>query len=119
MQKEIGVCGGLCGRDVAKCFRREKPEDYVMATGETHTVREFVEESAKCLGVDLTWNGEGVSEKGIDKKTGKTIIEIDSRYFRPTEVDLLIGDPSKAKEKLGWKPRVKFPELVKIMIKRD
>ncbi|MEK7607413.1 MAG: GDP-mannose 4,6-dehydratase [Patescibacteria group bacterium] len=100
-------------------LQQKKPDDYVMATGETHTVREFVEESAKCLGVDLIWKGKGLKEKAIDKKTGKTIIEIDPRYFRPTEVDLLIGDASKAKKKLGWKSTVSFKELVKMMCEYD
>ena len=100
-------------------LQQDKPEDFVIATGETHTVREFVEEAARLCGFALEWKGEGSSEKGVDKKTGKVIIEIDPRYYRPTEVDLLIGDPSKAKEKLGWEPKVIFKELVKIMLEAD
>ena len=100
-------------------LQQKEPDDYIIATGETHSVREFVEETAKYLGFDLVWKGKGLKEKGIDKKTGKTVIEIDPRYFRPAEVDILQGDYSKAKKKLGWKPKVKFKELVKIMAKAD
>jgi len=100
-------------------LQQEKPEEFILATGETHSVKEFVEESAKHLGFDLEWSGYGISEKGIDKKTGEIIIEIDPKYFRPTEVDLLIGDASKAKKKLGWTAKTKFKDLVKIMAKAD
>jgi len=97
-------------------LQQEKPDDYVIATGETHSVREFVEEACKLLEIDLKWKGEGLKEEGINKKTGKSIIEIDPKYFRPTEVKILLGDPTKAKEKLGWVPEVKFKKLVKIMV---
>lgn len=100
-------------------LQQDQPGDYVLATGETHSVREFVEESAKCIGIDIAWKEKGIRERGIDKKTGKTIIEIDPKYFRPTEVDLLIGDASKAKKELGWKPEISFKELVKMMCKHD
>ncbi|OGI33474.1 MAG: GDP-mannose 4,6-dehydratase [Candidatus Moranbacteria bacterium RIFOXYC1_FULL_44_13] len=100
-------------------LQQEKPDDYVLATGESHSVREFAEKAAKILGIGLIWKGKGLEEKGIEKKTGKVIIEIDPIYFRPAEVDLLIGDPGKAKRALGWKPKVKFRELVKIMTKAD
>jgi len=100
-------------------LQQNKPDDYVMATGETHTVKEFCEKTFKELDIELEWNGKNENEKGIDKKTGKVIIEVDPRYYRPTEVDLLIGDYSKAKEKLGWEPKVRFEELVKIMAKAD
>jgi GDPmannose 4,6-dehydratase len=100
-------------------LQQDKPDDYVVATGETHTVREFVEESCKVLDMDIEWKGKGVDEKGIDKKTGKTIIEIDPMYFRPTEVELLLGDATKAKKKLGWEPKTKFKDLVKIMVESD
>lgn len=96
-------------------LQQDEPDDYVLATGETHTVREFIEEVCRLLDFDLVWKGKGVKEKGIDKKTGKIIIEIDPVYFRPAEVDILVGDNSKAKEKLGWEPKVKFKELVEIM----
>lgn len=101
------------------CLQQDEPDDYVLATGETHSVREFVNEAAKYFGFDLEWSGKGTDEKAIDKNTGKTIIEIDERYFRPAEVDVLIGDASKAKRKLGWKPKVKFKELVKLMAEAD
>lgn len=97
-------------------LQQEKPDDYILATGEAHSVREFAEEASAQLGFDLIWEGEGLNEKGIDRKTGNVIIEIDPIYFRPAEVDLLLGDAGKAKEKLGWKPKTKFKELVKIMI---
>ncbi|SDD18915.1 GDP-mannose 4,6-dehydratase [Halanaerobium congolense] len=100
-------------------LQHETPEDYVIATGETHTVREFVEAAFSHVDVDIEWQGEGVDEKGIDKNTGKVLVEIDPKYFRPTEVDLLIGDPSKAKEELGWEPEVKFKELVQLMVQFD
>ena len=100
-------------------LQQEKPDDYVVATGETHTVREFVEESCKVLDMEIEWKGEGLNEKGIDKKTGKTIVEIDPQYFRPTEVELLLGDASKAKEILGWEAKTKFKDLVKVMIESD
>jgi GDPmannose 4,6-dehydratase len=100
-------------------LQADKPDDYLLATNETHTVREFVELTAKYLGMEIEWQGSGVDEKGIDKKTGKTVIEIDEKYFRPTEVDILLGDYSKAKEKLGWEPKVTFKELVEIMTEAD
>jgi GDPmannose 4,6-dehydratase len=100
-------------------LQQEKGDDYVLATNETHTVREFCELSAKELGMELTWEGKGTSEKGVDRKTGNTIIEIDPKYFRPAEVDLLIGDSTKAQNQLGWKPKTSFLELVKIMIEAD
>jgi GDPmannose 4,6-dehydratase len=100
-------------------LQQDTPDDYVLATNETHTVREFVEESARILKYQLEWRGEGINEEGYDKKTGKVIIKIDEKYFRPAEVDLLIGDYSKAKEKLGWSPKVTFQELAKIMTDAD
>ncbi|MBV6478502.1 MAG: GDP-mannose 4,6-dehydratase [Ignavibacteria bacterium] len=102
-----------------KMLQLDKPEDFVLATGETHTVREFIVHAFKEIGIEIEWKGKNENEKGIDKKSGKTIVEIDKGYFRPTEVDLLIGDPSKAKKLLGWSPKVTFEELVKIMVKAD
>ncbi|MDG5814685.1 GDP-mannose 4,6-dehydratase [Chitinispirillales bacterium ANBcel5] len=102
-----------------RMLQEEEPDDYVVATGETHSVREFVELATKHAGFDLVWEGEGVNEKGIDRNTNKVIVEIDPRYYRPSEVDLLLGDPTKAKEKLGWTPEVKFEELVEIMMQAD
>jgi len=102
-----------------KMLQQKKPDDYVIATGETHSMKEFIELSCRELNIDLEWEGEGLEEKGIDKKTGKIIIRINPRYFRPAEVDLLLGDPTKAKEKLGWEAKIKFEELVKLMVKSD
>jgi len=100
-------------------LQQEKPEDYVISTGETHTIKEFIGVCCKELDLDIGWQGKGVKEIGIDKKTGKTIIKINPRYFRPSEVDLLLGDPTKAKEKLGWEAKTKFEDLAKLMIKKD
>lgn len=95
------------------------PDDFILATGETHSVKEFLDTAAKHLGMPLAWKGKGVNECGINKKTGKTLVTIDPHYFRPSEVDFLLGNATKAREILGWKPRVSFHELVKIMIKHD
>ena len=100
-------------------LQQEKPDDFILATNETHSVREFIKKTVEFFDFDLIWEGKGLDEKGIDKKTGKTIIEIDSKYFRPAEVDILLGDYAKAKEKLGWEPKVKFDKLVEIMAKAD
>ena len=100
-------------------LQQDKPQDYVIATGETHTVREFVELSFKEVGVDIEWQGIGIDEKGINNSTGKVLVEIDEKYFRPTEVELLLGDPSKAEKELGWKRQVSFQELVSGMVKYD
>ncbi len=100
-------------------LQQESAEDFVLATGETHSVREFVEECATIAGLDLCWKGEGVEETAIDNHTGKTIIRIDPKYFRPAEVDLLLGDPTKAWEKLHWKPKTTFKALAKIMMLAD
>jgi len=100
-------------------LQQDKPEDYVISTGETHTVREFVERAAKHLGFDIVWEGEGINEKGIDKNTGDVIVEIDPKYFRPTEVEILLGDYSKAKNNLGWEPEISFDEMVSLMVKND
>jgi GDPmannose 4,6-dehydratase len=102
-----------------RMLQQPAPDDFVVATGETHTVREFIELAARVVGWDMVWEGEGVREKGRDRKTGAVLIEIDPRFFRPAEVDLLLGNPAKAKHKLGWEPRVRFPELVEIMMKAD
>lgn len=100
-------------------LQQDVPDDYVIATGETHTVREFVEEACKILGFELEWQGQGLNEIGVDKNTGNAIIKIDSKYYRPSEVDILLGDSSKAREKLNWIPKTSFKELVKIMIEHD
>lgn len=102
-----------------KMLQYKKPDDYVLATGEAHSVREFVEEAAKFFGMELVWKGKGVDEKGLDKKTGKIVIEIDPVYFRPSEVDILVGNPAKAKRVLGWKPSITFKKLVREMCEYD
>jgi GDPmannose 4,6-dehydratase len=102
-----------------RILQAEEPDDYVLATNETHSIREFVEETFKVLGEEIVWKGSGVEEVGLLKSSGKVVVGIDPRYFRPTEVDILIGDPAKAKEKLGWAPKTTFKELVKIMVKSD
>jgi GDPmannose 4,6-dehydratase len=102
-----------------RMLQQDKPVDYVLATGETHTVREFVELAFKYLDVMLDWTGENEDEVGIDRKTGKILVRVDPYYYRPTEVELLIGDASKAKEELGWEPKVKFKEIIKIMMDAD
>lgn len=100
-------------------LQQDKPDDYILATNETHDVKEFVNKTAETLGMEITWQGQGLEEIGVDKKTGKTIIEIDPKYFRPSEVPILLGDYAKAKTELGWEPKVKFTELVKIMAEAD
>lgn len=100
-------------------LQQEIPDDFIIATGETHTVREFINRSFEAVEIEIHWKGNGIEEKGYDSRTGKILVEIDPRYFRPTEVDLLLGDPSKAKEKLGWEPEVRFEELVKLMVTED
>lgn len=97
-------------------LQHDRPEDYVVATGETHTVKEFAEKCFAFAGRTIVWEGEGVDEKGIDTSTGKPVILVDPWYFRPTEVDILVGDPTKIQAELGWKPKVKFEELVEIMM---
>jgi GDPmannose 4,6-dehydratase len=100
-------------------LQQQEAEDYIIATGITTTVRDFISMAFNETGVSLVWEGTGINEKAVDKSTGKTFVAIDPRYFRPAEVDLLIGDSSKAKTKLGWSPRVQLPELVRMMVKND
>lgn len=100
-------------------MQQEEPEDFVLATGETTSVRDFCEMAFKHTGIELIWDGEGVNEKGMNKETGKVLVEVDPQYFRPTEVDILIGDPAKAKEKLGWKFDYTIDELVEDMVVSD
>jgi GDPmannose 4,6-dehydratase len=102
-----------------RILQQETPDDYVLATGETHSVREFIELSFSHIGRVIEWKGSGVDEVGIDTASGVTLVKIDSRYFRPTEVDMLLGDPSKAERVLGWKHTVTFPELVSDMLNSD
>ena len=100
-------------------LQQKEPRDFVLATNETHSVREFVEETCKVFDMDLEWRGKGLDEKGVDKKTGKVIVAVDQKFFRPAEVDLLHGDSSLARKELGWKPRTNFKQLVKIMADAD
>ena len=102
-----------------RILQQPEPDDYVLATGETHSVREFVETAFRCVGRTIEWRGSGVEETGIDARTGKTLVRIDPRFFRPAEVDLLLGDPTKAREKLGWQHTIGFEELVREMVEAD
>lgn len=111
-------------KDYVECMwlmlQQEKPEDFVIATGEQHTVREFCTLAFKYAGIELEWQGEGLEEKGIDKNTGKVLVEVDPKYFRPAEVQTLLGDPTKARTILGWNPRkTSFDELVRLMVESD
>ncbi|EAX48791.1 GDP-mannose 4,6-dehydratase [Thermosinus carboxydivorans Nor1] len=100
-------------------LQQDRPDDYVIATGESHSVREFVELAFANVGIKIEWRGAGLDEIGVDSATGQVLVRVDPRYFRPTEVDLLLGDAAKAKAKLGWTPKVTFPELVKMMVQAD
>jgi GDPmannose 4,6-dehydratase len=100
-------------------LQQAEPDDYVLATGETHTVRSFVEKAFRKVGINLEWKGELVEEVGIDSSNGRVLVEIDPRYFRPTEVDLLIGDPTKAHEKLGWRHQTNLDDLIAEMVRED
>lgn len=100
-------------------LQQPQPEDFVIATGEQHSVRDFAEQAAAELGITLAWQGQGVEERAMDRATGNCIIRVDQHYFRPTEVDTLLGDPSKAREKLGWVAKVRFGELVREMVQSD
>jgi GDPmannose 4,6-dehydratase len=100
-------------------LQHPQPEDFVLATGETHSVREFVELAFGHVGRKVEWRGSGRNEQGVDARTGEVVVEIDSRYFRPTEVDLLLGDPTKAREKLGWRHKTSFRDLVREMVEAD
>lgn len=111
-------------RDYVECMwlmlQHDTPEDFVIATGEQHSVREFTERAFHEVGIDLRWEGEGVEERGIDIATGRILVEVDPKYFRPAEVETLLGDPTKAKELLGWNPsKTSFEELVRIMVRHD
>ena len=99
--------------------QQDTPDDYVLATNETYTIKDFVNQAVLEYGIDIDWIDEGVNEKAVTKLERKVIVEIDERYYRPAEVDVLLGDYTKAKEKLGWEPKVKFKELVKIMVNHD
>ena len=102
-----------------RVLQQDKPEDFVLATGVTTSIRDFCNMAFKELDIDLTWQGKGLEEKGIDSKTGKVLVEVDPRYFRPAEVDLLLGDSAKARQKLGWEPKYDLKTMVKEMVARD
>jgi GDPmannose 4,6-dehydratase len=102
-----------------KILQHDTPDDFVLATGESHSNREFIEEACKYIDVELQWVGEGIEEKGIDIKSNKIVIEIDQRYFRPCEVELLLGNSEKAKRILGWEAKTTFKDLVKLMMEDD
>ena len=111
-------------RDYVECMwlmlQHEQPEDFVIATGEQHSVREFTERAFAHVGIELRWQGEGVGEQGIDQATGRVLVEVDPKYFRPAEVETLLGDPTKAKTLLGWNPqKTSFEELVRLMVEHD
>lgn len=111
-------------RDYVECMwlmlQHEQPEDFVIATGEQHSVREFTERAFAHVGIELRWQGKGVGEQGIDQATGRMLVEVDPKYFRPTEVETLLGDPTKAKTLLGWNPqKTSFEELVRLMVEHD
>ena len=99
--------------------QQDEPDDYVLATGERHSVREFVEKAFACVGRTIEWHGSGIDEKGVEARSGQVLIEVDARYFRPTEVDLLVGDPSKAQKRLGWRHKTSFDAMVKEMVAAD
>jgi GDPmannose 4,6-dehydratase len=102
-----------------RILQQDAPDDYVLATGETHTVREFVERAFAEIGVELAWQGFGIDEVGFDRRSGRSLVAIDPRYFRPTEVDLLLGNPAKARERLGWTHTTPFADLVREMVRED
>jgi len=102
-----------------RILQHHEPDDFVVATGENHSVREFVDRAFKEVGIFLRWEGEGINERGIDTETARTLVEVDPRYFRPTEVDELLGDATKAREILGWSPKISFPEMVRQMVVED
>ena len=111
-------------RDYVECMwlmlQHDQPEDFVIATGEQHSVREFTERAFAHVGIELRWQGEGVQEQGIDQATGRVLVEVDPKYFRPAEVETLLGDPTKAKTLLGWNPqKTSFEELVRLMVEHD
>ena len=102
-----------------RMLQQRSPDDYVIATGETHSVREFTEIAFRCAGFDILWEGKGIEEKGRDRQSGKILVEVSTEFMRPADVDVLVGDYSKAKERLGWQPLTKFEDMISIMVDRD
>ncbi len=117
-RRDWGFAGDFVGA-MWLMLQQETPDDYVIATGQAHSVREFVELAFGEAGLDVVWKGKGTSEKGQDSKTGKILVEVDPRYFRPAEVDHLLGDPGKARARLKWSSKMSFPNLVKLMVEAD
>jgi len=117
-KREWGYAGDYV-EGMWRMLQQDKPDDYVLATGETHTIREFCELAFKEIGITISWSGTGVEEKGLNSKTNEVLIAINPEFFRPAEVDLLLGDPTKAEKVLGWKRKVDFPGLVKMMVDHD
>ena len=117
-QRDWGYAGDYV-RAMWRMLQQDQPEDFVIATGEVHSVREFVEQAFEKIGVNLVWQGQGVEEKGLNAATGELVVAIDPRYFRPTEVEFLQGDATKARQKLGWQPKTSFSELVQMMVAED
>jgi GDPmannose 4,6-dehydratase len=117
-QRDWGYAGDYV-EGMWRMLQKDEPKDYVLATGETHSIREFCELAFKEIGVDISWKGKDADEVGIDSKTGKELIAINPAFFRPAEVDLLLGDPTKAETELGWTRKVDFPGLVKLMVQHD
>jgi GDPmannose 4,6-dehydratase len=100
-------------------LQQPKPDDYVLATGEAHSVREFVERAFACVGIHIAWEGKGLNEKGLDTSSGDVVVEVDAALFRPQEVQVLLGDATKAKKTLGWTPKISFEALVREMVMAD
>jgi GDPmannose 4,6-dehydratase len=117
-KRDWGFAGDYV-RGMWMMLQQPEPDDYVLATGETRSVREFVERAVQVAGFDIGWQGEGADTKGIDRKTGRILVAVNPEFYRPAEVDLLIGDPAKARERLGWKPEVSFDRLVESMVEAD
>ena len=119
MQKEIGAHAADYVEAMWKMLQLNKPDDFVIATGKQYSVRQFVSIAAENLGINIKWVGTGINERGIDKNTGKTLVKVGKKYFRPTEVDTLLGNSKKANKILKWKPRITFNQMVKEMIESD
>ena len=119
MLLEIGVIQKIMFHGMWKILQHDTPDDFVLASGKMHSVRDFVNLSFEKINVEIEWEGKGEQEKGFNKKTGKCIVEVDPRYFRPTEVDQLLGDPSKAKKILNWETKISFEDLVSEMVESD
>ena len=117
-KRDWGFAGDY-GQAMWLILQNNKPDDFVIAAGEKHTVREFVELAFKEVGIEIKWSGRGVEEEGIDRSTGQVLVKVDPRYFRPAEVAVLLGDAAKMRSLLGWEPKVKFKQLVRLMVKAD